>query len=255
VARVCCFGTVVLGAAVLRKPLHAVAPAVLPAQSCSVERSRCSVGSGASRCVVVRSCASAVTLRRQRRRLPFCANRRSVQVALCRTTAVPFWVWLRITRRSSGRPTAAAQLYVSRHGREQVACAAPSSAVAHCLSRSAESARGRRAQRAGMAVRPTAARAPVGVRHRCRVTVAQGCLSVGGQRTAVLGPAAQCERVRSVRRTATHEHSSLHALGGLPRPCEYAAPALHLFFRHGRHRPCGPCRRLLRQRWSRANGR
>jgi hypothetical protein len=40
---------------------------------------------------------------------------RSVQLALCRTTAVPFWVWLRITRRSSGRPSAAAQLYVRRH--------------------------------------------------------------------------------------------------------------------------------------------
>jgi hypothetical protein len=115
VARVCCFGTVALGAAVLRKPLHAVASAVLRAQSCSLERLRCSAESGASRCVVVRSWASAVTLRRQRRRLPFCANRRSVQLALCRTTAVPCWVWLRITRRSSGRPTAAAQLYVRRH--------------------------------------------------------------------------------------------------------------------------------------------
>jgi hypothetical protein len=137
---------------------------------------------------------------------------------------------------------------VSRHGGEQVACAAPSSAVAHCLSRSAEPACGRRAQRAGMAVRPSAARAPsCKCCERC-ATVALGCPSVGGQRTAVLRAARQRERVRGVRRTATHEHLPLHALGRLPRPCEYAAPALHSFFGHGRHRPCGPCRRLLRSR-------
>jgi hypothetical protein len=93
---------------------------------------------------------------------------------------------------------------VSRHGREQVACAAPSSAVAHCLSRSAEPARGRRAQRAGVAVRPTAARAPSCKCCGCSTTVALGCPSVGGQRTAVLRAARQRERVRGVpQRTNT----------------------------------------------------
>jgi hypothetical protein len=165
-----------------------------------------------------------------------------------------------LTPPSSGRQKGFAFLpplmsNVSRHGRKHVARAAPSSAVAHCMCCSAELASSGQAQRAGVAVRPAAARAPSGTCCGRSATVALGCPSVGGQRTAVLGAARQHERVRVLRCIAKHERWPMHALGGLPRPCEYAAPALHPLFRHGRHRPCGPCRRLLGQRSSRANGR
>jgi hypothetical protein len=111
-----------------------------------------------------------------------------------------------LTPPSSGRfPACFARLQpplmsnVSRHERESVACVAPSSAVAHCLSRSAEPARSRQSQRAGVAVRPAAARAPSGKCCERYATVALGCPSVGGQRTGVLRAAKQRERVRGVR--------------------------------------------------------
>jgi hypothetical protein len=181
-----------------------VALAVLRAQSCSGKQVCNSARGCASRCVVVRSCASAVTLRRQRRRLHFSANRRSVQLALCRTAAVPFWVWLRITRRSSGRPSAAAQLYVRRRQyhrpmRKGLTPIAASVARVACL-----------AAPLRRAACPSAVGATTVLRAAARASAVPGRPSVGGRRTAVQVPlnsrtTRKLERAQSQSRSSSAE--------------------------------------------------
>jgi hypothetical protein len=71
------------------------------------------------------------------------------------------------------------------------------------------------------AVRPAAAGAPSRMHHRCIANALRGCPSFGGQRTVALevGSSAVCAATVWCAQAQVR-------IGGVPRPCEYAAPAL-----------------------------